>query len=141
MSNNTFTLLSLVWGREWILAAALVLNVVLVMVFARFVLREVKAVGWRNVRRDRLYQSGIALGCYFFFMIFARLWALVMLHVGNRGGDMIGIENAYPIAFIASIGAVVCGVFAVKVFAETTAAWKLTVLAMIMFATITTVFI
>lgn len=109
--------------RQFVTTSLFFLSVCLVAVFGRYLFIEARLYGWKEVRSNRLNQAAIAFVVYFAGMIVARGWAMVAYKILESGGDVIALENQYPVALGAAGVALVGGLCCVRVFTRNARTW------------------
>lgn len=99
-------------ARQLINNGWLAVSVCLVIIFAAFLLKEMREDGWYGKFRN---QGAIALLIYFLGETLARAWAALLLYQMTHGetlGGVFAVEERYPIALagaaISFFGALCC---------------------------------
>lgn len=128
MSNSIINLLE---ARQFVAILLGLMSTVLVGVFVKYLLAEARMFGWRNVRQYRVNQAAIAMLTYFFFMIIVRFWSAALFEAVQQGGDLLVLENTYPVAFIAAMGSLIGGLCIIRVFTKSPYTWFVMLIGMV----------
>lgn len=128
---DDFSGVDLLEARQFIAILLGLMSIVLVGVFGRYLIREVRVYGIRNVRKFRVNQAAIAMMVYFLFMAGTRAWSAILYEVLQGGGDVLAFEDTYPVAFTMSVGALIGGMCIIRVFTENHWTWFISLVAIV----------
>lgn len=106
-------------ARELINTGLLIGDLCVVFVLLRMLSQEWKTAGWF---RHAYNQAALALLIHFGGMSLTRAWAAMLLWQVERGGDIIAIENTYPISMFGAGLSFIGVLMVVKVFSP--ANWR-----------------